>query len=124
MGRLFQNLLSIGFLQECTPEFIALSRMDKHQLPVFYRQSVIYHHVDPFAELPELQHRAIIKNSIYLNCLPGRQERVEDGRILKYLKVEDSSIVVLEGLPMWDNPMKKLLIQGERADGCQEPAVT
>lgn len=37
--------------------------------------------------------------------------------ILKYLKVEDASIVVLEGLSMWDNPVQKPFIQGERRDG-------
>lgn len=37
--------------------------MDKHELPVFDWQSIINHHVHPFAELPELQHRAIINYS-------------------------------------------------------------
>lgn len=37
--------------------------------------------------------------------------------ILKYLKVEDPSIVILKGLSMWDNPVQKPVIQGERGDG-------
>ncbi|KAG7230008.1 hypothetical protein INR49_009728 [Caranx melampygus] len=31
---------------------------------------------------------------------------------MMYLKVEDSSVVVLEGLSMWDNSMEQPLIQG------------
>lgn len=41
-----------------------------------------------------------------------------------YLKVEDSSVVILEGLSMWDNSVEQLVVQGEGGDGCQEPAVS
>lgn len=41
----------------------------------------------------------------------------------KNLEVENSRIVILEWLSMWDNSMKNLLIQGERRNGSQEPAV-
>lgn len=53
-----ETILGVRLLQECTPEFIALSRMDKHQLAVFDRQPVINHHVYPLAELPELQDKS------------------------------------------------------------------
>lgn len=100
-GQLFPNLLGISLLQECTPELIAFCRMHKHQLPVFDRQSVIYHNIDPFAKLPELQDRVIIINS--MSDIWKWGERVDDN--LEYLEVEDSRIVVLEGLPVWDDPM-------------------
>lgn len=35
---------------------------------------------------------------------------------LKHLKVEDSCVVILKGLAVRDNPMKKPLVEGERAD--------
>lgn len=38
-------------------------------------------------------------------------------RILKDLKVEDASIVILEGLSMRDDPVQKPFIEGERRDG-------
>lgn len=75
----FKTLLGISLLQECTPEFIALSRMDEHQLPVFDRQSVIYHDVDPLTELPKLQDKAIIKTSKKPYHLAERYERGGDG---------------------------------------------
>lgn len=59
-----EYLLGISLLQKCTPEFIALSWVDKHELSIFDGQSVIYHNIHPFAELPELQTKAIIKNSV------------------------------------------------------------
>lgn len=43
--------------------------------------------------------------------------------ITKYLKVEDASIVVLKGLSVWDDPVQEPVVQGERRDGGQEPAV-
>lgn len=41
----------------------------------------------------------------------------------QYLKVEDASIVFLKGLSVWDNPVQEPVVQGERRDGRQEPAV-
>lgn len=43
--------------------------------------------------------------------------------IPEYLKVEDPSVVVLKGLSMWDDPVQEPVVQGERRDGRQEPAV-
>lgn len=58
--------------------------MDKHQLPVFDRQSVIYHNVYPFAKLPELQDGGIIKkksvNWLVLH-LKGRGREEDNRRI-------------------------------------------
>lgn len=55
LAQAFSNLLGISLLQQRTPEFIALSRVDEHQLPIFNRQSVIYYNIHPVAKLPELQ---------------------------------------------------------------------
>lgn len=43
--------------------------------------------------------------------------------ISKYLKVEDACIVILKGLSVWDDPVQEPVVQGERRDGRQEPAV-
>jgi len=43
---------------------------------------------------------------------------------VKDLKVEDASVVFLEGLAVRDHPMEELLVQGEGRDGGQQPAVT
>lgn len=53
--------------------------MDKQQLPVFDRQSVIYHDVDPLTELPELQDKAIIKTSKTPYHLTERYDSGGDG---------------------------------------------
>lgn len=55
LAQAFSNILGISLLQQRTPEFIALSGVDEHQLPIFDGQSVVYYDIYPVAKLPELQ---------------------------------------------------------------------
>lgn len=48
-------ILGVGLLQQSAPELSTLRRVNEQQLPVLHRQPVVNHHVQPLAELPELQ---------------------------------------------------------------------
>lgn len=48
-------LLGVGLFHQSAPELAALCRVHKQQLPVFNRQPVVNHHINPLTKLPELQ---------------------------------------------------------------------
>lgn len=50
--------LSIGFLQQCAPELIVISRVEEDQAVLEGGQAVINHYVQPLTVLPELVARA------------------------------------------------------------------
>lgn len=42
----------------------------------------------------------------------------------QYLKVKDSSILLMEALAMRHHPMQQGFIQGEARNGCQQPTIS
>lgn len=48
---------------------------------------------------------------------------VEAGSGCCHLEVKDASISVPKTLSMWNHSVEKVVIQGERGDGSQQPAV-
>ena len=49
------SLLSIGLLQESTPELVAFLRLQEDQLAVECGESVVHHDVYPLAKVPETE---------------------------------------------------------------------
>lgn len=41
-----------------------------------------------------------------------------------HLEMEDSSIAITETLLLWHDSVEQLLIESQRSNGCQQPAVT
>lgn len=48
---------------------------------------------------------------------------VASGQVETHLEMEDAGILVLEALTVRDDAVQQLLVQSQRADGSQQPAV-
>lgn len=48
-------VLGVGLFHQSAPELAALRRVHEQQLPVFKRQPVVNHHINPLTKLPELR---------------------------------------------------------------------
>lgn len=50
-----QLILSISFLQQCTPELVSHVGTAVDQLPILCRQQIINHHLCPLSKAPEAE---------------------------------------------------------------------
>lgn len=64
-----------------------------------------------------------MSDAIFIRVLEKTKKHKTETTVSEYLKVEDASVVVLKGLSVRDHPVQEPVVQGERRDGRQEPAV-
>ena len=69
------------------------------------------------------QHRPVLDVCCDHRFYSQRQTQNKERAVSEYLKVKDASIVALKGLSVWDDAVQEPVVQGERRDGGQEPAV-
>ena len=88
------DLLSVGLLQQGTPELIVGLRVDKHQSAVVGWKAIVNNHLYPLAVLPELE--------------------VEGSTV----------VVAVKALILWAHSLQQVVIQREGCQGSKEPTVT
>ena len=86
------SLLSIGLLQESTPELVAFLRLQEDQLAVECGESVVHHDVYPLAKVPETE----VENA----SIPGEVGEGEWGP-LHSLSCRFTSAILLQHMLLW-----------------------